>query len=140
MGIGYKYKQSTRADTDYGSYRRVAGKRSSLSPKAPLANAQLVFQPFQWFPPEQMTFIKHLRQQGVKGSDEESCRFSGEALFNLDRMAPASNFEPERPFFYPRSLTMKRSAKAEEPERKMTSKRVKELPWLRLKRRRAGKG
>jgi len=36
---------------------------------------------------------------------------------------------------------MKRTPKAEaEPEWQVTSKRVKELPWLRLKRRRAGRG
>ena len=146
-----KWKQSTRADTDYGSYRRVAGKRSlgssGSTPKAPLANAQLLLQPFHQFPLEQVhreTYVKQEDVGGADGENGETCQHSREALLNSDRMT-LSNFEAEEepaiPFFAPRSLTMKRTPKAEaEPEWQVTSKRVNELPWLRLKRRRAGRG
>ena len=60
--------------------------------------------------------------------------------------------EPKGPLFAPQSLPMKRKTKAEKrsllptfslaspPEWQMTSKRVEEVPWIRLKRRRAGRG
>ena len=106
------------------------------------------------------TYVKHLRQEDVGGSDEENgknCRHLGETLFNSDRMTLSNvdtEEEPKSPIFGPRSLTMKRAPKAEEtslvptlstvltssPEWQATSKRVKELPWLRLKRRRTGRG
>ena len=143
------YKQSaTRADTDYGSYRRVAGKRSwfSTSPKAPLAQAQPFFQQFPLEHLHRETNFKQLRQDKENG---ETCRYSGEDYLNSDPMMTLSHFDngqedPRSPFFAPRSLAMKRTTRAEKrsllPEWPMTSKREEEVPWIRLKRRREGRG
>ena len=153
--VANHYKQSTtRADTDYGSYRRVAGKRSwsSTSPKAPLAQAQPFFQQFPLDHLHRETYIEHLRQD-LEGSDEENgknCRRSREDHLNSDPLT-LYHFDGQEdlrsPFFAPRSLAMKRTLTAGKrsllPEWPMTSKReevVEEVPWIRLKRRRAGRG
>ena len=145
----------TRADTDYGSYRRVAGKRSwsSTSPKSPLAKAKPVFQQFPLEHLHREIYIENFRQD-VDGSDGEignTCRYSGENHLNSDPLMTLSHFDaqedPRSPFFAPRSLAMKRTLTAGKrsllPEWPMTSKReeeVEEVPRIRLKWRRAGRG
>ena len=103
--------KTPRADTDYGSYRRVAGKRGGgwLTPKP---------SPFRSF------------QQYLFEFDEKQLSpfFAPRVTRGVRSMKIKRNLPPEKRSWWKRT-----------PEEPVTTKRV-EVPWLRLKRRRPERG